>query len=92
MALLKIMICWSELFPLFCAPLRGWGEEIMSMGHPNVRWGWAIVQWDSRCERDEEGTGDFHPTKVSVLVSTANKELNSKQATVLPRLPSREGQ
>lgn len=51
-----------------------------------------MVQWKSRCEEDEGVTGDFQPQKVSVLVSTTSEELNSKQATVLPLLPSREGQ
>lgn len=92
MALLKIMICQSELFPLFCASLGSWGE-IMSIGTSKCQsGGWAVVQWKSGCEEDEGVTGDFQPQKVSVLVSTTSEELNSKQATVLPLLPSREGQ
>lgn len=50
------------------------------------------MQQKGRCEEDEGVTGDFHPQNLAVLVSTTDEELNSKQATVLPLLPSREGQ
>lgn len=63
MAVLKIIICWSELFPLFCASLGG-SSEIMSIGTSECQsGGWAMVQWKSRCEEDEGLTGDFHPPK-----------------------------
>lgn len=78
------MICWSELFPLFCASLGGWGA-FMSIGASKCQSeGWAVVQQKGRCEVDEGVTGDFHPQNLAVLVSATNEELNFKQATVLP--------